>query len=54
MASKILKLNLLLGLISPINSKSVTYQQMLGKPGFSSSEHQVLFQKVGFYAATVH
>jgi hypothetical protein len=53
MASKILKLNLLLGLISLINSKSVTYQQTLNKPGFSSSEHQVLFQKVGFYAATV-
>jgi hypothetical protein len=57
MASKIFKLNILLvvlGLNSSINSKSVTYQQMLGKPGFSSSEHQVLFQKVGFYAATVH
>jgi hypothetical protein len=56
MASKIFKLNILLvifGLISSINSKSVTYQQMLGKPGFLSSEHQVLFQKVGFYAATV-
>ena len=53
MASKILKLNLLLGLISLINSKSVTYQQTLNKSGFSSSEHQVLFQKVGFYAATV-
>ena len=53
MASKILKLNILLGLISLINSKSVTYQQTLNKPGFSSSEHQVLFQKVGFYAATV-
>jgi hypothetical protein len=56
MASKILKLNILLiilGLISLINSKSVTYQQRLNKPGFSSSEHQVLFQKVGFYAATV-
>ncbi len=26
---------------------------MLSKPGFSSSEQQVLFQKVGFYAATV-
>ncbi len=56
MASKIFKLNILLavlGLISSINSKSVTYQQMLGKPGFLSSEHQVLFQKVGFYAAAV-
>jgi hypothetical protein len=56
MASKIFKLNILLiilGLISSINSKSVTYQQMLGKPGFSSSEHQVLFQKVRFYATTV-
>jgi hypothetical protein len=55
-ASKILKLNILLiilGLISSINSKSVTYQQTLNKPGFSSSEHQVLFQKVGFYTATV-
>jgi hypothetical protein len=56
MASKILKLNILLiilGLISTINSKSVTYQQTLNKPGLSSSEHQLLFQKVGFYAATV-
>jgi hypothetical protein len=54
MASKILKLNTLLvvlGLISSINSKSVTYQQTLSKPGLSSSEHQVLFRKV--YAATV-
>jgi hypothetical protein len=56
MASKILKLNILLiilGLISSINSKSVTYQQTLNKSGFSSSEHQVLFQKIGFYAAMV-
>jgi hypothetical protein len=56
MASKIFKLNTLLvvlGLISSINSKYVTHQQTLGKPGFSSSENQVLFQKVGFYAATV-
>jgi hypothetical protein len=53
MASKILKLNILLGLISSINFKSVTYQQKLNKPGFSSSEHQVLFQKVRFYSATV-
>jgi hypothetical protein len=45
MASKIFKLNTLPvvpGLISSINSKSVTYQQTLGKPGLS-----------GFYAATV-
>jgi hypothetical protein len=38
MASKIFKLNTLLvvlGLISSINSKSVTYQQTLSKPGLN-------------------
>ena len=57
MASKILKIYLRLfifiGMMSSINSKNLNYQQMLTNSGFQSSEHQVLFQKIGFYAATV-
>ena len=58
MASKILiiylRLFIFIGMISSINSNALNYQQTLDKvPKFASSEHQVLFQKVGFYAATV-
>ena len=51
MASKILiiYLRLFIGTISSINSNALNYQQTLDKvPKFASSEHQVLFQKVGF------
>jgi len=40
-------------MMSSISSKILNYQQMLNNPGFLSSEHQVLFQKIGFYMATV-
>ena len=41
-------------MISSINSKAFNYQQTQDQvPRFISSEHQVLFQKIGFYAATV-
>ena len=55
MASKILILQLFffIGMMSSINSKTLNYQQTLTNSGFQSSEHQVLFQKIGFYAATV-
>ena len=57
MASKILKIFLRLfiftGMMSSISSKSFNYQQTQANPGFQSSDHQVLFQKIGFYAATV-
>ncbi len=57
MASKILKIFLRLfifiGMMSSINSKNLNYQQTLMNSGFQSSEHQVLFQKIRFYAATV-
>ena len=57
MASKIIKIYLRLfifiGMMSSINSKTFNYQQTLANSGFQSSEHQVLFQKIGFYAATV-
>ena len=57
MASKIVKIYLRLfifiGMMSSINSKTFNYQQTLANSGFQSSEHQVLFQKIGFYAATV-
>ena len=40
--------------MSSINAKSFNYQQTQDQvPRFTSSEHQVLFQKIGFYAATV-
>ena len=58
MASKILiiylRLFIFTDMISSISSKALNYQQTLDKiPKFASSEHQVLFQKLGFYAATV-
>ena len=55
MASKILILRLFffIGMMSSINSKNLNYQQTLMNSGFQSSEHQVLFQKIRFYAATV-
>ena len=58
MASKILiiylRLFIFIGMISSINAKSFNYQQTQDQvPRFTSSEHQVLFQKIGFYAATV-
>jgi len=57
MASKIVKIFLRLfifiGMMSSINSKTFNYQQTLANSGFQSSEHQVLFQKIVFYAATV-
>jgi hypothetical protein len=57
MASKILiiylRLFILVGMMSSINSKTFNYQQTLTNSGFQSSEHQVLFQKIGFYEATV-
>ncbi len=57
MASKILKIFLRLfifiGMMSSISSKSFNYQQTQANSGFQSSDHQVLFQKIGFYAATV-
>ena len=58
MASKILiiylRLFIFIGMVSSINSNALNYQQTLDKiPKFASSEHQVLFQKLGFYAATV-
>jgi len=40
-------------MMSSINSKTFNYQQILANSGFQSSEHQVLFQKIVFYAATV-
>jgi len=40
-------------MMSSINSKNLNYQQTLTNSGFQSSEHQVLFQKIRFYAATV-
>jgi len=39
--------------MSSISSKSFNYQETQANPGFQSSDHQVLFQKIGFYAATV-
>jgi len=57
MASKILKkflgLFIFTGMMSSISSKNHIYQQTLTNSGFQSSEHQVLFQKIRFYAATV-
>lgn len=57
MASKILiiylRIFIFIGMVSSITSKNLNYQQTLNMPGYASSEHQVLFQKVGFYAATV-
>ena len=41
-------------MMSSMNAKSFNYQQTQDQvPRFTSSEHQVLFQKIGFYAATV-
>ena len=41
-------------MISSINSKAFNFQTTQDHlPKFTSSEHQVLFQKIGFYAATV-
>jgi len=40
-------------MMASINSKTLNYQQTLTNSGFQSSEHQVLLQKIGFYAATV-
>ncbi len=40
-------------MMSSISSKNLNYQQMPNNPGLLSLEHQVLFQKIGFYAATV-
>jgi len=57
MASKILiiflRLFIFIEMMSSINSKTLNYQQTLKTSGFPSSDHQVLFQKIGFYAATV-
>ena len=57
MASKILiiflRIFIFTGMISSINSKNLNYQPTLKTSGFPSSDHQVLFQKIGFYAATV-
>jgi hypothetical protein len=58
MASKILiiylRLFIFIGMISSINSKAFNFQTTQDHlPKFTSSEHQVLFQKIGFYAATV-
>ena len=59
MASKVLiiylRLFIFIGMISSISSKAFNYQQTPEHlmPRFASSEHQVLFQKIGFYAATV-
>ena len=57
MASKILNkyftLIIFIGAISSINSKAFNYQQQGPDTDSKSSEHQVLFQKIGSYAATV-
>jgi len=57
MATKILiiflRLFIFTGMMSSINSKNLNYQPKLKTSGFLSSDHQVLFQKIGFYAATV-
>ena len=59
MASKVLiiylRLFIFIGMISSISSKAFNYQQTPEHlmPRFASSEHQVLFQKIGFYAAMV-
>ncbi len=57
MASKILviflRLFIFIGMMSSISSKNLNYQQTLNNSGFPLSEHQVLFQKIGFYEATV-
>jgi hypothetical protein len=39
--------------MSTISSKNLNYQQTLKTSGFPSSDHHVLFQKIGLYAATV-
>jgi hypothetical protein len=57
MASKILiiflRIFIFTGMMSSINSKNLNYQPTLKTSGFLSSDHQFLFQKIGFYAATV-
>ncbi len=57
MASKILiiylRLFIFTGMISSFSSKNLNYQQTLNNNGFSLSEYQELFQKIGFYEATV-
>jgi len=57
MASKVLiiflRIFIFTGMMSSINSKNLNYQPTLKTSGFSSSDHQVIFQKIRFYAATV-
>jgi len=57
MASKIiiifLQLFIFIGMMPSMSSKTLSYQQTLKTSGFRSSDHQVLFQKIGFYVATV-
>jgi hypothetical protein len=57
MASKILiiflRIFIFTGMMSSIHSKNLNYQPTLNTSGFPSSDHQALFQKIGFYAATV-
>jgi hypothetical protein len=57
MASKIviifLRLFIFIGMMFSISSKNLNYQPTLKTSGFLSSDHQVLFQKIGFYVATV-
>jgi hypothetical protein len=57
MASKIpvilLRLFIFIGIMSSISSMTLNSQQTLKTSGFPSSDHQVLFQKIGLYAATV-